>query len=84
MSKTVACPAAVVTRESMAGFDQATSRTRSAISLFTLCTVPLPTPTIAATFRMPLPAFRCFLMASSTLGATLGPAKSATLLTIAL
>ena len=39
-----------------------------AISLFTRCTVPLPTPTSAATFSMPLPALRCVLMAASTLG----------------
>jgi hypothetical protein len=43
-----------------------------AISLFTRCTVPLPTPTIAATLRMPLPALRCSRMAVSTFGATLG------------
>ena len=30
-----------------------------AISRFTRCTVPLPTLTIAATLRMPLPALRC-------------------------
>ena len=30
----------------------------SVISLFTRCTVPLPTPTSAATFSMPLPALR--------------------------
>ena len=42
------------------------------ISLFTRCTVPLPTPTIRATFRMPLPAFRCLLMAPSVFGDTFG------------
>jgi hypothetical protein len=41
-----------------------------AISLFTRCTIPLPTPTIVATFRMPCPALRCLLMASSILGDT--------------
>ena len=37
----------------------AASANRPAISLFTRCTVPLPTPTNAATLRMPFPALRC-------------------------
>jgi hypothetical protein len=37
----------------------------AAISLFTRCTVPLPMPTIAATFTMPFPALGCVLMAFS-------------------
>jgi hypothetical protein len=45
------------------------------ISLLTRCTLPLPTPTSAATFSMPLPASRWFLMASSTFGDTLGAAE---------
>lgn len=43
-----------------------------AISVFTRWTVPLPTPTSAATLRMPCPALRCSRMAFSTLGATFG------------
>ncbi len=50
----------------------AASANSPAISLFTRCTVPLPTPTSAATLRMPLPALRCVLMAFSTFGDTLG------------
>ena len=42
------------------------------ISLFTRCTVPLPTPTSVATFSMPFPALRCVLMAFSIFGETLG------------
>jgi hypothetical protein len=34
----------------------ATSTNSPAISRFTRCTVPLPHPTSAATFRMPFPA----------------------------
>jgi hypothetical protein len=43
-----------------------------AISRFTRCTVPLPTPTNAATLRMPFPALRCLLMAPSVFGDTFG------------
>ena len=46
----------------------AASANSATISFFTRCTVPLPTPTSAATFRMPFPALRCLLMASSTFG----------------
>jgi hypothetical protein len=37
----------------------------AAISRFTRCIVPRPTPTIFVTLRMPLPALRCRRMASS-------------------
>ena len=40
--------------------------------LLTRCTASLPQPTSAATLRMPLPALRCFLMASSTFGGRRG------------
>ena len=43
-------------------------------SRFTRCTVPLPTPTSAATLRMPLPALRCLLIASSIVGGAFSPA----------
>jgi hypothetical protein len=52
--------------------DHAASANFPAISLFTRCTVPLPTPTIAATLSMPYPALRCSRMAASILGETLG------------
>jgi hypothetical protein len=52
--------------------DHAASANCPAISRFTRCTVPLPTPTIAATLRMPLPALRCSPMAFSILGDTFG------------
>ena len=42
-----------------------------AISRFTRCSVPLPTPTSVATLRIPWPALRCLLMASSIVGDTL-------------
>ena len=53
-------------------------RTNSpANSLFTRCTVPLPTPTIVATFRMPCPALRCSRMAFAIFGDTFDvPASS--------
>jgi hypothetical protein len=48
--------------------NQAASANCPAISLFTHCTVPLPTPTSAATLSMPMPALRCVLMAFLTYG----------------
>jgi hypothetical protein len=47
----------------------------SAISRSTRCTVPLPTPTIAATLSMPCPAFRCSRMAASIFGDSLWAAE---------
>ena len=52
--------------------DHAASTNCPAISLFTRCTVPLPSRPAPATFRIPLPALRCVLMASSTFDETLG------------
>jgi hypothetical protein len=59
-------------RESNSDRHHTAAVNRTAISRFTRCTVPLPTPTSAATFSMPFPASRCFLMVFSTLGDTLG------------
>ena len=58
----------------------AASANCAAISRLTRCTVPLPTPTSAATFSMPFPALRCVLMAFSTLGDYLRAAEPLPLL----
>ena len=45
---------------------------RPTISRLTRCTVPLPMPTIAATFKIPCPALRCSRMAYLTFWPTVG------------
>jgi hypothetical protein len=54
------------------GGNHAATAIFAAISRLTRCTVPLPTPTIAATFSMPFPVLRWLLLAFSTSGNTLG------------
>jgi len=56
----------------------------SAISLFSRCTVPLPTPTSAAILRMPLPPLRCLVMVFSTWATLLRATKFLPLLADAL
>ena len=69
LAKLFALPRELDTKD---GLHHAAFTKLAAISRFTLCTVPLPTPTSAATFSIPLPALRCVLMAFSIFGETLG------------